>query len=118
MTQDPYDRRPDQSWYPAPPQGGSPVPPPGYWGGPPPGPRPTNTLAIIALVMAFVFAPVAIVLGIVARRQIRETGEDGDALALAGLIIGSVFTGIIVLFVAVYVIGIIAFLGAVSAGPG
>ena len=71
---------------------------PGY--GPPPGygyPRPTNTLAILSLVMAFVFSPVGLVLGIVARRQIRQTGEQGDGLALAGIIIGGIATALAVL---------------------
>ena len=79
-------------------------PPPGYGGqpayGPPPGygyPRPTNTLAILALVMAFVFSPVGLVLGIVARRQIRQTHEQGDGLALAGIIIGGIGTALAVL---------------------
>jgi hypothetical protein len=59
--------------------------------------RPTNTLAILALVFAFVFAPAGLVLGLVARKQIRETGEQGDGLALAGAIVGGIFTGIYVL---------------------
>ena len=83
-------------------------PPPGYgvpgYGVPgygfPPGygyPRPTNTLAILSLVMAFVFSPVGLVLGIVARRQIRQTGEQGDGLALAGIIVGGIGTALAVL---------------------
>jgi hypothetical protein len=83
-------------------------PPPGYgvpgYGAPgygfPPGygyPRPTNTLAILSLVMAFVFSPVGLVLGIVARRQIRQTGEQGDGLALAGIIVGGIGTALAVL---------------------
>src|SRR5829696_3685763 len=60
-------------------------PPPGY---PPLYGRPTNTMAILALVMAFVFAPAGLILGIIARKQIRQTGEDGDGLALAGMIVG------------------------------
>ena len=72
--------------------------PPGPW--PPPGygyPPPTNTLAILALVMAFVFSPVGLVLGVVARRQIRETHEQGDGLALAGIIVGGIGTALAVL---------------------
>jgi hypothetical protein len=91
-------------------------PPPGYGApgyGPPPGygyPRPTNTLAILSLVMAFVFSPVGLVLGIVARRQIRQTGEQGDGLALAGIIIGGIATALAVLafvffFVAIASVG-------------
>ncbi len=66
--------------------------PPGYaWR------RPTNGLAIAALVVAFVLAPAGIVLGVVARKQIRQTGEEGDGLALAGIVVGAVITGIYVL---------------------
>ncbi|WP_375387343.1 DUF4190 domain-containing protein [uncultured Amnibacterium sp.] len=34
--------------------------------------------------------------------QIRTTGEQGDGLALAGLVLGYVFTGLLVLFVLVW----------------
>jgi hypothetical protein len=78
-------------------------PPSQYYGYPPPS-RGTNTMAILALVFAFVFAPAAIVLGHIARKQIQQTGEDGDALALAGLIVGYVFTGLFLLFCVGYVI--------------
>jgi hypothetical protein len=47
--------------------------------------------------MAFVFSPVGLVLGIVARRQIRQTGEQGDGLALAGIIVGGIGTALAVL---------------------
>jgi hypothetical protein len=108
----------------------SPQPPPDPAGPPPPGPtayyppapygylpRPTNTLAILALVFAFVFAPAAIVLGHVARRQIQRTGEDGDGLALAGLIVGYIFTGILALFCLGYAVILVAALVS-AAGSG
>ena len=60
----------------------------------PPG---TNIMAILSLVFAFVFAPVGIVLGHVAKRQLRTSGESGGALAAAGLILGYVFTALWVL---------------------
>jgi len=63
-------------------------------------------MAILALVMAFVFAPAGLILGIIARKQIRQTGEDGDGLALAGIIVGGIVTA---LFVLVIVFWIIAF---------
>ena len=89
--------------------------PPGY--GPPgygaPGypvyGRPTNTMAILALVMAFVFAPAGLILGIVARRQIRQTGEDGEGLALAGIIVGGIVTAIFVLFIVFWIVAFAAF---------
>jgi preprotein translocase subunit SecG len=58
----------------------------------------TNTMAILSLVFAFVFSPAAIVMGHVAKKQIRETGEQGDGLATAGLWLGYIFTGLFVLF--------------------
>jgi hypothetical protein len=67
----------------------------------------TNTMAILALVFAFIFAPVAIVLGHLAKKQIRQTGEQGDGLATAGLWLGYIFTGLGVLLCAFYVIVII-----------
>jgi len=60
-------------------------------------PRPTtNGLAIASLVVALscIAAPVGAILGHVARRQIRQRGESGDGLALAGIIIGWVLTAL------------------------
>ncbi|MFI9644338.1 DUF4190 domain-containing protein [Micromonospora sp. NPDC051925] len=61
--------------------------------GPPTGGGP-NVLAILSLVFAFVFAPAGIVLGHLAKRQIRRTGEEGDQLATWGLVLSYVFTAI------------------------
>ncbi|CAM2761206.1 DUF4190 domain-containing protein [Mycobacterium intermedium] len=85
------------------------------WGGQPPGYSPgyapayspaatTNTMAIVALVGALVFAPLGIVFGHIARGQIRRTGEGGRGLATAGLIIGYVLTGVWVLTVVLLII--------------
>jgi Domain of unknown function (DUF4190) len=81
-------------------------PPPGY-GYPPPYPvfpPPTNPMAIAALVCALTIAPVGLGLGIAARKQIRRTGEGGDGLALAGIIIGGIVTGIWVLMIVLLII--------------
>ncbi|HET9996656.1 MAG TPA: DUF4190 domain-containing protein [Nocardioides sp.] len=91
--------------YGPPPQYG---PPPGY-GYPPPGypgawRRPTNTMAILALVFAFVVPPAGIVLGAMARKQIRQTGEEGDGLALAGLIVGAIVTGFYLLIIVFWIV--------------
>jgi hypothetical protein len=74
-------------------------PAPGYYA------PPTNTLAIIALILGFVFAPAGIICGHIALGQIKRTGEGGRGLALAGLILGYVFTALFVL----YIIGVIIF---------
>ena len=65
--------------------------------------RPWNALAIIALVLAFVAPPGGIVCGHIARRQIRTSGGQGDGLALAGLVLGYVFSAAIVLFFLIWV---------------
>jgi hypothetical protein len=89
-----------QSQYPPPGQQ-YPGAPPGY-GAPPPGGT-TNTMAIISLVLSLagllvgITAPVGAVLGHVARKQIRERGEQGDGMALAGIIVGWILTGFMVL---------------------
>jgi hypothetical protein len=105
--------------YPPPgyPQPGYPQPPSGAYGaypGYPPPARGTNTMAILALVFAFVFAPAGIVFGIIARNQIARTGEEGEGLALAGLIVGAVFTLLIVAYI---IFMVVIFAAAFSAIP-
>ncbi|WP_026189724.1 DUF4190 domain-containing protein [Salinispora mooreana] len=58
----------------------------------PPQSPPTNILAVLSLVFAFVFAPAGIVLGHVARRQLRTSGESGGQLATVGLVLSYIFT--------------------------
>lgn len=85
--------------------------PPGAYPQPYPAPvRGTNTMAILALVLAFLFPPAGIVVGHIAKRQIRQTGEEGGTLATVGLVLSYVFTGLVLLFCCM---GIIA---AVSSG--
>ena len=79
------------------------MPPPGYAQPYPYGYRmqpPTNGMAIAALVTSCVLlvscmplSVIGAVLGHIARRQIRETGESGDGLALAAVILG--WTGLL-----------------------
>ncbi|MCW6007519.1 DUF4190 domain-containing protein [Micromonospora sp. CPCC 205371] len=83
---------------------------------------PTNGLAIAALVCALagiatcISAPVGAILGHVARRQIRERGEAGDGMALAGIIVGWIITGLMVLLVAFYVVIIILAINSDTTG--
>ncbi|KUH99302.1 peptidylprolyl isomerase [Mycobacterium sp. IS-3022] len=76
--------------------------PPHYYGYPPP--KQTNTLAIVALVCAFVFAPLGILFGHLSLSQIKKTGEEGRGLAIAGLVIGYLVTVATVLIIVVSVI--------------
>jgi Domain of unknown function (DUF4190) len=112
-----YGQQPQQpGGYPPPPPGA-----PGQYGGypqqyaPQPPAQGTNTMAILALVFAFVFAPLGIVFGIMGRKQIARTGEGGDGLALAGLIVGSLFTLLGVIYI-IFVITAIS--AAMSSYPG
>jgi hypothetical protein len=76
--------------------------------------RPTNTLAIVSLVAgiaSYVFLPIvgaiaAIVLGHMARGQIKRTGEGGSGFALAGLILG--YVHLVIAAIAIVVIVIVA----------
>ncbi|HET6699280.1 MAG TPA: DUF4190 domain-containing protein [Nocardioidaceae bacterium] len=103
--------------YPGGPQQGAPGqgPHPGY-----PGPRPTNTKATAALITgittlvlswccgAGVLGAIAIVLGVRARSEIRSSQgtQEGDGIALAGIITGAaaVVIGLLVLVAIVAVI--------------
>ena len=68
----------------------------------------TNTMAILSLVFAFVFWPLAIVFGHMAKKQIKERNEEGDGLATAGLVLGYIFGGIAILVCAFYIIVFVA----------
>lgn len=91
-----------------PPQGGQPLQ--GYAT-----PRPTNSVAIAALVSSFVFAPLGIILGHISLSQIKRTGEDGRELAIAGLAIGYLITAIGAISLIILLTGLIAVNSAVDA---
>jgi hypothetical protein len=67
-------------------------------------PAKTNGLAIMSLVSVFIFGPLAVILGHMARHQIRRTGESGAGIALGALIIGYFETA----FMLVMVLAVIA----------
>lgn len=82
---------------------------------------PTNAMAIAALVcslaglLTLISAPVGAILGHVARRQIREKGEQGDGMALAGIIVGWVVTGLWVCICGGYFAFLFAVIGSAGA---
>jgi hypothetical protein len=82
---------------------------------------PQNVLAWVTLGLAVgsvIFGPLtsiaAIITGHIARSQIRAKGELGDTAALTGLVLGYVFTGLILLAVAGFVLYIVAIATLVS----
>jgi len=63
--------------------------------------RPMNSLAIVSLICALIPglpSAAAVVTGVVARSQIRETGERGAGMAAAGIAIGSFVLVLFLLF--------------------
>jgi hypothetical protein len=116
----------------APPAGGAPGPPPAQYGYPPPQtqygypPQPyqqqphgyggypphrrTNGMAIASMVLGIVWiwwigSVLALVFGYIARSQIRERGESGAGMAIAGIVLGWIGVGFFLLFVMLGVAG-------------
>jgi hypothetical protein len=108
MSQPPYGQPPysPQPYGQGPqPYGQPPLPGQPYGYGYPP-PRRTNGLAIASMVLGILWlywigSILALVFGYVARKQIRERGESGDGMAIAGIVLGWVGVGLIALFVVV-----------------
>jgi Domain of unknown function (DUF4190) len=95
--------------------GTAPYDPYAYGGYPPPRPPGTNGKAIASLVtslagLTFCGLPsiVGLILGIIAMRECKRTGQEGHGMALAGVIIGALATLLFVVVVIVYAIGITA----------
>ena len=87
------------------------------------GPTPTNGLAIASLACGlaqFAFGPLptipAIVLGHMARHQIKRTGEHGSGMALAGLLLGWAAVALGVIFAALAIVAFVATSSGRAAG--
>lgn len=72
----------------------------------PPSMNPINGFAITALVSSVVIAPLGIVFGHLALRQISRTGENGRGLAIGGLVIGYLSTAVAVIAILVFVVAL------------
>lgn len=116
--------------------GGYAAPPPVYpslgypaagYGSPGPPTAPTNSNAVLALVLGLcalilglscgigLFAgPFAVVVGQRARREISRTGEQGDGMALAGVITGAIATALLVIGVILLVVVLVIALASSS----
>jgi peptidyl-prolyl cis-trans isomerase B (cyclophilin B) len=89
----PYENRPYPTGYEA------------YPGYPPK--QPTNSLAVVSLVCAFVFAPLGIVFGHMSLSQIKKSREAGRGLAIAGLVISYLAVGATIVIVVVSLIAMV-----------
>lgn len=127
--QDPYGHQNQPVPYSGVPYSPGPYSPAQYPGYGPPPQSSTNGMAIASLVVSLIglficgglLCPLGAIFGHVAKGQISRTGESGEGLALAGLIIGWVGTGLVLIPLAIIIIffgGIGAFgcLGAGSSG--
>ena len=62
-----------------------------------------NSMALVSMILSLVglvswiTAPVGAILGHIALKQIRQTGESGEGMAKAGIIVGWIITGLGVL---------------------
>jgi hypothetical protein len=95
----PYGAQPQHGQAPYPPYGA------GY------GTRSTNGLAVASLVCSLaglltcIGAPVGVVLGHIAKSQIKVSGEEGNGLATAGLVIGYVVSVIGLVVCGLWIVG-------------
>jgi hypothetical protein len=93
-------------------QYGQPAPYGGGYGAPQaygqPAVRGTNTLAIVALVLAFVVPVAGVICGHLARKQIRETHEEGAGMATAALIIGYAFLALALIVTCAAIVVVVA----------
>lgn len=113
--EDPAGSPPAYQPLPAPQPGYSAVPsygpPHGYYPYPAyPPPRPTNGMAVASMVLGILWlywvgSILALIFGYIARKQIRERGESGGGMAVAGIVLGWVgvatLVAVIVLLVSV-----------------
>jgi hypothetical protein len=56
-------------------------------------------LGVVGLLMCQLTGPAGLYCAVRARREIRERGEQGDGLALAGLITSAIATGLLVIVI-------------------
>jgi hypothetical protein len=114
MTTPPPSNWPPEPERGAPTPGVPPAQPPGY-----PGTygypiqRPTNGFAIASLVLGIIWlywigSILALIFGYVALKQIRERGEGGNGLAVAGIVLGWVAVGVLAIFLILLVIGTVS----------
>ncbi len=78
-------------------------------------PQRTNSLAVGSLICGigqiFVWTPAsiaAVIMGHAARRQIRQNGESGDGMAVAGLVLGWIGIALTLLFLLIIIVAVAA----------
>ncbi len=64
----------------------------------------TNTLAIVGFVLSFLVAIAGLICSVIARKQIRESGEKGMGLATAGMIISIISLVLEFISIIIYIV--------------
>lgn len=72
-----------------------------------------NVLSIVGFILAFFVAVAGLIISIIARNQIKKTGERGASLALWGIIVSII---VIVIYVVYFIIIGVAIGAAVQSG--
>ena len=72
--------------------------------------RTTNGLAIASMVLGILWiywigSVLALIFGYIARGQIRQRGQSGDGMAIAGIVLGWIGVGVFLLIFVVFVFG-------------
>ena len=95
--------------YPYPPQGasGQQYPPQGAYYYPAPVNQRWNALCIAGFALSFLFAPVGLILSIVALVQINKSHEKSKGMAIAGIVIGALGTiiSIVIIALTIWIVG-------------
>lgn len=86
--------------YPSAPPAPQGYPPPYPYGYPYPPPQQTNGMAIASMVLGILWiywigSILALIFGYLARKDIREKGQSGDGMAIAGIVLGWVGIGVL-----------------------
>lgn len=73
--------------------------------------RPTNGMAVASMVLGILWlywvgSVLALIFGYIARRQIRERGESGDGMAIAGIVLGWVGVGVAAVVIVVLLVSL------------
>lgn len=83
---------------------------------------PTNTMAVMALVFSLagivfwiICSLLGLIFGIVAKKQLKVSGEEGDGMATAGIIVGAVLLGLQVIPLLIWLVFVIIF-GVIAVG--
>ncbi len=69
-----------------------------------------NIMCVVGFVCSFIFVILGLILSIVGLNQVKKTGEDGKAFAVAGIVISSLKLAILLFFLIIFYFMIFSYL--------